>query len=193
MLIEINDSHIHIGSHAEPITRKDWRELTADVYEVPTEYRQSGYFIGYYAFDEPREIPACSTYTYVGSVTIPANDEALLERSKQDAIERINDNYIRSVAVLEADYPQPERESWHVQTDEARRLLNDQSAHTPWIDAAAQGRGVTREELALLIAEQDSQYRAIHGTLTGKRQALRGRVMAAESVEELSIIVSAIE
>lgn len=185
MTIYYEDSQIQIGEHIELITRKDWRQLMADVYEVPTDYRQSGYFIGYYAHGEPREIPACSTYTYIGSVTIPANDEALLERSKQDAVERLNNAYTECVAVLEADYPPSERESWHVQVDEARRLQGGE-ANTPWIDAAANGRGITREELANLILQQDSQYRALHGALTGQRQAIRDAISRAKDLDALS-------
>ena len=187
MTIHYEGDQIQIGEHTEPITRKDWRQLTADVYEVPTDYRQSGYFIGYYAHGEPREIPACSTYTYIGSVTIPANDDALLERSKQDAVERLNNVYMECVAVLEADYPPSERESWHVQVDEARRLQGG-GTDTPWIDAAASGRGTTREELAALILQQDSQYRALHGALTGKRQAIRDQIASASNLDDLSSI-----
>lgn len=187
MQIKLNENQIQIGEHTEPITRKDWRQLTADIYEVPADYRQSGYFIGYYAHGEPREIPACSTYTYIGSVAIPADDDALLERSKQDAVERLNNVYMECVAVLEADYPPSERESWHVQVDEARRLQSG-DANTPWIDAAASGRGVTREELAALILQQDSQYRALHGALTGKRQAIRDQIASASNLDDLSSI-----
>ena len=184
MTIHYSDGEIHISDHSEPVTRKDWRQLTADIYEVPTDYRQSGYFIGYHAHGEPREIPACSTYTYIGSVAIPADDDALLERSKQDALDRLNDIYMSCVAVLEADYPPSERESWHVQVDEARRLQNGDE-DTPWIDAAASGRGITREELANLILQQDSYYRAMHGALTGKRQALRDQIMMSKSIDEI--------
>lgn len=187
MTIHYEGDQIQIGEHAEPVTRKDWRQLTADIYEVPTDYRQSGYFIGYYAHGEPREIPACGTYTYIGSVTIPADDEALLERSKQDAVERLNSAYMECVAVLEADYPPSERESWHAQVDEARRLQGGDE-DTPWIDAAASGRGVTREELANLILQQDSQYRALHGAITGKRQALRDQIASASNLDDLSSI-----
>lgn len=187
MTIHYSDGEIHINDHSELVTRKDWRQLTADIYKVPTDYRSTGYFIGYYAHGEPREMPACGMYTYIGSVTIPANDDALLERSKQDALDRLNDIYMTCVAVLEADYPPSERESWHVQVDEAKRL-QDGDEDTPWIDAAASGRGITREELANLILQQDSHYRVMHGALTGRRQAIRDLILACTSIEELESI-----
>lgn len=101
----------------------------------------------------------------------------LIEQAKAEALARVNEGYIQAVSALEADYPASERESWHVQVDEARRLVEGDT-DTPWIDAAAQARGIARDELAQLIMTQDGQYRAIHGQLTGHRQALRDQIYA---------------
>lgn len=101
----------------------------------------------------------------------------LIEQAKAEALARVNEGYIQAVSALEADYPASERESWRVQVDEARRLVEGDT-DTPWIDAAAQAREITRDELAQLIITQDGQYRAVHGQLTGRRQALRDQIYA---------------
>lgn len=92
--------------------------------------------------------------------------------------------YENRMHVIAADYPPSERESWPVQTSEARALLADSAAVTPWIDAAAAARGLDRVELATRIAAKDAAYRAISGTLTGVRQRIEDEISAAGAVPE---------
>ena len=80
---------------------------------------------------------------------------------------------------IAAGYPPSERESWPVQTSEAYALLADDTAPTPWIDAAAAARGLDRIELAQRIAAKDAQYRVISGTLSGVRQCIEDQIDAA--------------
>ncbi len=87
--------------------------------------------------------------------------------------------YENRMHVIAADYPPSERESWPVQTSEARALLDNTAANTPWIDAAAAARGMTRVELATRIAAKDGAYRTISGALTGVRQAIEDQITAA--------------
>lgn len=87
--------------------------------------------------------------------------------------------YEARMQVIAAGYPTSERESWHVQTQEARSLLADPQAATPWIDAAAAARGIGRHELAQRIAAKDDAYREIHGALTGTRQRIEDAISAA--------------
>lgn len=88
--------------------------------------------------------------------------------------------YERRMQIIASGYPPSERESWPVQTQEARALLNDVHALTPWIDAAASARGIDREVLAQRIADKDAAYRVIHGALTGARQAIEDQINDAE-------------
>ncbi|MBV7457295.1 hypothetical protein KW843_22635 [Acidovorax sp. sif1233] len=91
--------------------------------------------------------------------------------------------------VIAAGYPPSERESWHVQTSEARALLADAHALTPWIDGAAAARGIDRLVLAQRIAAKDDAYRAIHGALTGARQRIEDLIDAAgEDAQALQLI-----
>lgn len=87
--------------------------------------------------------------------------------------------YERRMQVISAPYPPSERESWPVQTQEARAVVFEDSLVSPWIDAAAAARGVDREELAMRIVHKDEDYRAIHGTLTGIRQLIEDSIDAA--------------
>ncbi|GEM_PF-4400664 len=87
--------------------------------------------------------------------------------------------YEARMRVISAAYPPSERESWPVQTQEARALLADPDAATPWIDAAAASRGLDRQDLAQRIAAKDDLYRVVHGTLSGIRQAIEDQIDAA--------------
>lgn len=87
--------------------------------------------------------------------------------------------YEHRMQVIASGYPPSERESWPVQTAEARALLADAAAATPWIDAAAAARALDRAELAARIVAKDNVYRAIHGALTGVRQRIEDDISAA--------------
>ena len=87
--------------------------------------------------------------------------------------------YERRMQAIATGYPPSERESWPVQTEEAKTLLADPTAPTPWIDAAASARGLDRVELAQRIVAKDAQYRVISGTLSGVRQRIEDQIDAA--------------
>ena len=87
--------------------------------------------------------------------------------------------YEARMALIATGYPPSERESWPVQTEEAKALLADPMASTPWIDAAASARGLDRLELAQRIVAKDAQYRMYSGTLSGVRQRIEDQIDAA--------------
>lgn len=113
---------------------------------------------------------------------------AQFKAQRADKIAAINDEYDRRTAAISAGYPASERESWPVQTREARALLADAGASTPWIDAAAAAREIDRVELAQRIAALDVAYRATHGALSGTRQRLEGLAWTASSAQALQAI-----
>lgn len=101
----------------------------------------------------------------------------------------LNAEYERRMHVIAGGYPLSERESWHVQTAEARALMADVHALTPWISGAAAARQIDRHELAQRIAAKDDAYRAIHGALTGVRQRIEDQISAAgDDVQALADI-----
>lgn len=116
--------------------------------------------------------------------------EELAERinsARQEAYDRINAEYESRVQVLAEGYPESEQQSWPVQIREADVVLGEDNEPTPWIDNAAPARGITRQELAQLIKNQDTAYRQYHGTLTGIRQALRDQIAAVPGGQRSSL------
>jgi hypothetical protein len=91
---------------------------------------------------------------------------------------RINIAYDAAVHALTAGYPQTEIDSWSKQESEARAWQLNRSSPTPWIDAAATARDITRDSLAVLILNNANALAPIHGALTGKRQLLRDAINA---------------
>ncbi len=97
--------------------------------------------------------------------------------------------YRRRILVIAAGYPLSERESWSVQTEEAKAILLNSEAVTPWIDAASISRGIDRLLLAQRIIKKDSDYRALHGKLTGIKQKIEDEIDEAGSdIEKLQTI-----
>lgn len=99
-----------------------------------------------------------------------------LPEVQQEAHKRINTAYEEATARLAEGYPENEQKSWATQVKEADIILAGGLEPTPWVDAAAQARGITREALASSIKQNDTLYRQAHGRLTGIRQALRDQI-----------------
>lgn len=155
-------------------------DATVSVWSVPTEYRDNGFFVGVQRAGTPPVIPACNSHSavFLGSAPLPADPDAItaeqVAQAREQAHARINAEYATRTAQLAAGYPPTEQQSWPIQIQEAKIVLSgDTETPTPWIDAAAATREVTRTELATLISNQDTAYRQYHGTLTGVRQKLR--------------------
>lgn len=115
----------------------------------------------------------------------PEPEPPTLEELKQRLIGQVNLIYNAKMSVIAVEYPQLERESWTVQIEEARRLIEDPASDTPWIDACASGRGITREDLAQRIVSKDLSYRQVSGSVTGARHRHE------DQIAELSDTVSA--
>lgn len=118
--------------------------------------------------------------------SVPISDaEAATIRSTQSPLTAeklmaaLTAQYESLMLAIASGYPPSERESWPVQMEEAKALLANAQASTPWIDAAAQARGLTRTELATRIAAKNAAYRVVSGTLTGVRQAIEDQITAA--------------
>lgn len=120
---------------------------------------------------------------------LPAEDIELNRVAKAVQLRMdLRAEYERRTAQIANPYPPSERESWPVQISEARELQADPAAITPWINAAADARGMDRAELAARIVALDTAYRTIHGALTGARQRIEGLIDAA--AEDLAALVA---
>lgn len=185
--VKFEDGQIIVGETTIE-AKKGHHDLNADIYEVPLEYSENGYFVGYNVENSAREIPSCKTYNLVGSVEVPADAGAVLEHEKGIKIDQLNSIYVDCTKLLESTYPGSERASWAIQSQEAKAFIEDPESVTPWLDAAAIERGVDRDEMARLISSMDLAYRTNHGKITGIRQRLRNDIDSAVDVEELAAI-----
>ena len=82
----------------------------------------------------------------------------------------VNSQYRSRMQAIADGYPAYERESWPVQLQEAKDLQINAGASTPWLDACAHQRGMTKAELAQRVLDKDFGYRQVSGFLTGVRQ-----------------------
>lgn len=124
-----------------------------------------------------------------GGVPIPAELPPAVELAAT-LRQALAAEYRRRMQVIAAGYPLSERESWPVQTQEARALEADPAAATPWIDAAALARGLDRLVLAERIRAKDDAYRQVHGLLTGTRQRIEDQI---EAVADDAVALSQID
>jgi hypothetical protein len=97
---------------------------------------------------------------------------------KAAAVARITAAYQTAMEALTADYSEEEIRSWPKQEAEAAGWLLDPHASTPWIDAAAAARGISKAELAEKIIANAASFAPAYGQLTGKRQKLRDQISA---------------
>lgn len=196
-MITIDDHDLIIGGNVVEELPRLAVDATVSVWSVPTEYRSNGFFVGVQRTGTPPVIPACDSHSavFLGSAPLPADPDAItaeqVAQAREQAYARINAEYASRTAQLAAGYPPTEQQSWPIQIQEAKIVLSgDTETPTPWIDAAAATREVTRTDLATLISNQDTAYRQYHGTLTGIRQKLRDQIDAVP-VEMSSIDILA--
>jgi len=107
-----------------------------------------------------------------------------LTQVREQKIEKLNASYDKLITELGEGYPDKEQASWPTQRDERLRLLAGDT-NTPWIDAAAAARGITREAFAELIADNADTFSARHGQLSGTRHLIRDSITATEDPLEL--------
>jgi hypothetical protein len=101
-----------------------------------------------------------------------------------------NDAYERTSASVTAGYPQMEKDTWPTQDKEVKAWQADpENASTPWIDLAAQVRGIGREAYLQRTLSKTQQFEQISAYLTGLRQKYEDQIKVAETIAELDAIV----
>lgn len=94
------------------------------------------------------------------------------------AIARINAAYEIAVRNITSGYSPSEVASWFRQETEARAWDKNSSTPTPFVDAAAAARGITKADMVSRIITLANVAVPALGTLTGKRQGLQDRIAA---------------
>ncbi|MDC4237649.1 hypothetical protein [Pasteurella multocida] len=93
-------------------------------------------------------------------------------------------------SALLVGYPQTEIDSFYRQEKEALAYQADEKADTPMLKMIAQSRGVPFDLLVQKVIEKSNQFAVAIGVIIGQRQRFEDRILAAESVEQLSSIES---
>ncbi|MGC6378333.1 hypothetical protein ACNO7L_11135, partial [Bisgaard Taxon 45] len=91
-------------------------------------------------------------------------------------------------SALLSGYPQAEIDSFYKQEKEALAYKADNSADTPMLKIIAQTRGVPFELLVEKVIEKSNQFSQAMGEIIGQRQKFEDRILATESIEDLTII-----
>lgn len=91
---------------------------------------------------------------------------------------RIANAYDAAVQAMTAGYSPEEISSWPKQETEARAWLLDSTKATPWTDAAASARSLTKSLFVTKVIANADAFAPVHGQLTGKRQKLRDQITA---------------
>lgn len=112
-----------------------------------------------------------------------------LEEARAVKLTEINMACDAALAALTADYPESELLTFDKQEAEARALLADPEAATPFLTPLAAARGLETEELARKVIAKADAFTTASGHVIGLRQKDEDRLKAAQSVEDVVAIV----
>lgn len=102
-----------------------------------------------------------------------------VELSLKNALKANNDAYSSATRAITADYPQLEKDTWPTQDKESKGWVVDpDNAPTPWINRAADTRGIGREEYLRRTLAKAWQFEVISSYLTGTRQNYEDQIKA---------------
>ena len=109
--------------------------------------------------------------------------------TKARKLAEINAACDAALAALTASYPSSELLTFDKQEAEARALLADPEAATPFLTPLAAARGLETEELARKVIAKADAFTTASGHVIGLRQKDEDRLKAAQSVEDVAAIV----
>lgn len=112
-----------------------------------------------------------------------------LEEAKAAKLAEINAACDAALAALIADYPESELLTFDKQEAEARALLADPEAATPFLTPLAAARGLETKELARKVIAKADAFTTASGHVIGLRQKDEDRLTAAQTVEDVAAIV----
>ena len=112
-----------------------------------------------------------------------------LANTKARKLAEINAACDAALAGLTVSYPASELLTFDKQEAEARALLADPEASTPFLTPLAAARGLETEELARKVIAKADAFTTASGHVIGLRQKDEDRLKAAQSVEDVAAIV----
>jgi len=185
--MQIENHTLIIGSFTQELPRLPKNAIVA-VWRVPTEYRESGYFVSVTPSGGIPEIPACDSRDalLMEELELPADETAQLEAAKKERLELINSECDKALLAIKSSYPDGEVESWPQQVKEAEAFLADQQVPVPLLEAIATSRGLTVTDLAARVLTKADLFARASGVIIGKRQALEDVLTMAATIDEVS-------
>lgn len=184
--MQITDHVLTINDYTQELPKLA-KPATVTAYQVPTEYRASGYFVAVTQNGDVPEYPACDSKdaVLIGTLELPADEAEQLKQAKAERLELITAECDKVLSNIKTSYPQGEVESWPQQVQEAEAIAADPQADAPLLNAIATYRGLTVVELAARVKAKADLFAQVSGTIIGKRQALEDAISAATTPEEV--------
>ena len=118
---------------------------------------------------------------------------ALFSQQKESLLNKLADKADKLKSGLLVGYPQTEIESFYRQEKEALAWRADNNAETPMLKQVAMVRGVPFDVLVEKVIEKASQFAVAIGVIIGQRQAFEDRLLAINTLEELTALEKEIE
>lgn len=115
------------------------------------------------------------------------------KRKKENLLNALADKADKIKNDLLAGYPQTEIESFYRQEKEALAWRADNNAETPMLKQVAMVRGVPFDVLVEKVIEKASQFAVAIGLIIGQRQAFEDRLLATNTLEELTALEKEVE
>lgn len=113
----------------------------------------------------------------------------LLQGARAPVIRTNNEAYEAAMCLLTDGYPRSEIDTWELQRAEALAWQANPDTATPWVDLAADARGLPRDEFMARTLAKVHAFTAASACLTGRRQGIEDAIRNAKSVSELERIV----
>lgn len=112
-----------------------------------------------------------------------------LEEAKTAKLKEINDTCDSILNGAVASYPESEVLTFDQQVDEVRRFRETEDvADAPLLNALAQARGITLEDLISRVMAKRQAFSVLSGYVIGQRQALEDRLDALDDVAEVQAL-----
>ncbi len=187
--MEIENNVLILDGYTEGLPKLA-EKATVRVWAVPTEYRESGYFVSVTPQGEPPEIPACDSAAaeFIGVMELEADPAAVLKKVKEEKAKAARDAADAFLDALNTKYSKYEEKSWPKQEAQATELTADPNAAAPFVRRMAARRGIDIEVLRQKIMDNVAAADFVASDILGQQQAYEDQIRAAETIEEIYAI-----
>lgn len=108
--------------------------------------------------------------------------------AQSNLVQQIEATCEKLMAAIKTSYPASEVSTWDQQVREALDYQADPLMTVPLIGNMATARGLTKDELVGRILLKATAFAGLAGQIIGRRQALEDAIMAATTLDALTLI-----